>query len=250
MNVAKFMAKMDRRRLQEVVPAADVPGAPTITMSGPTEIITFPVGGEYISDGTTAFEVGTLALALTPPDNAGGTRAYATAEVTLTGPDPTFKFMANAMAGNTKGPMFGSPPITALTLPEPDFCESDSAVKMNVAAITGDMEKEVEEEVGEMDLEGVGDSTARKLTGVDAKKNLAVHVLKKMHATTEMFSAYRQEKARLVRMTFIQYSVTAVLVLALLFSAGAVARHSFRARKWDALAVNDEEALREGVETQ
>jgi hypothetical protein len=258
MNIAneKFLRMVtgDGRRLQEVVPAADIPGAPTITMSGSTEIISFPVGGEFISDGTTAYEVGTLALALTPPDNTGATRAYATAQVLMTGPDPAFKFMAEAIAGNTKGPIFGGPtPIVALDLPVPEFCVSGSATQLNVAKITEGMVKEAAGEVGEMDLEDVGDSTARKLTGLDAKKNLAVHVLKKMHATTELFNAYKLEKKRLVRMTFIQYSVATVLALALLFSAGAVARHSLRARKsgmWDALAANDEEALREGVETQ
>jgi hypothetical protein len=257
MNVAKFMEHMDRR-LQtishsEMVTQADMPAgvAPTIGMAGTTEVITFPVMGEYISDGTAVYEINKLEVKLTPPDNMGGTRTYATAELDLLGPDPAFKFTVDAIAGNTKGPMFGSPPIAALDLPTPDFCESDSAVKMNVAAITGGMVKEAEQEVDAMDLEDVGDSAVRRLTGVEANeasKNIALHVLKKLHSGTEMFQAYKQEKERLVRMAFIQYSVAAVLALALLFSAGAVARHSFRSRKWDALAVNDEEALREGAE--
>jgi hypothetical protein len=254
MNVAQFVQKLDLegRRLQEIVPAEDVPGAPTITQNGPTQIITFrkcpECSGEFISDGTTAYAIHQIELALTPPDNEGANREYASAEVTLTGPEPTFAFKVQAIVGGTKGPMFGSAPIHALDLPVPEFCESDAAMKLNVAAITQDMEQEVAVEVGEMDLEDVGDSTARRLT--DTKKNLAVHVLKKMNSATEMFKAYKQEKDRLVRMAFIQYSVIAVLALALLFSAGAVARHSFRVQKWDALAANDEEALREGVEAQ
>jgi hypothetical protein len=259
-NIEKFLRKLtgDGRRLQttshaEMVTQGDMPGGvtPSIGMAGPTEVITFPVMGEYISDGDKVFEINQMIIKITPPDNAGGTRAYATAEVDLRGPDPTFNFMADFLAGNTKGPMFNSPPIPHLDLPTPDFCNSASAMVLNVKAITGDMEKEVATEVDEMDLEDVGDSTARRLTGVganQASKNIAVHVLKKLHSTTEMFQAYKQEKARLVRMAFIQYSVAAVLALALLFSAGAVARHSVRARKWDALAVNDEQGLLEGGE--
>ena len=61
-----------------------------------------------------------------------------------------------------------------------------------------------------------------------ASKKIALQVLKKLHSTQEMFKAYTQEKQRLVRSVFIEYSVAAVLALALLFSAAGLVRQSFR----------------------
>jgi hypothetical protein len=98
-----------------------------------------------------------------------------------------------------------------------------------------------------MDLEKVGEEGAsgRRL-GLEAKhaaKNLAARVLTKLYHTHELFQAYQQEKQRLARTAFIQYSVAAVSSLALLVSAAALLRHTVRARKWDTLASSDEEAL-------
>jgi hypothetical protein len=243
-NIAQFMAKMDRRLQVTAGDMPSMPVAPTMTMVGTTQMITFdapPGEAEYISDGTAVHEVNKVVIALTPPDNIGLNRGYASINLTLTGPDLAFKFMADAVISNMVQP------VAALDLPIPGFCESGEVKNLAVKDITGDMEKEVEGEIADMDLENVGDSTARRLLGVDhASKDIAVHVLKKLHSASEMYTAYKQEKQRLVRMAWIEYSVAAVLALALLFSGGAVLRHSFRAKKWDALAVNDEEALREG----
>jgi hypothetical protein len=250
-----YMQKMQGRRLQ--VAQEDMPPGPTITYEGDTEIISFPLEpGAFISDSEKVYEMTNMVVRLTPPDNTGATRSYASADVTVTGPEPTFKLTASAALGKIAGPLlaldFFSAPIPALDLPVPPFCEDGSGMKLNIAAITPAEEKEVEEEVKDMELDEVGDKVARRLTGVEtnrASKNIAVNVLKKLHSAGELFQAYKQEKERLMRMAFIQYSVVAVLALALLLSGGAVLRHSFRARKWGALAANDEEALQELVES-
>merc|ERR1711937_667327 len=98
------------------------------------------------------------------------------------------------------------------------------------------MVQEAEQEIQQME-------SRRLVEATHASKNIAVNVLKKMHSAHEMFQAYQLEKHRLLRTNYIEYSVAALLALALLFSAGAVARHSIRARKWGALAADDDEAL-------
>jgi hypothetical protein len=255
-NIAAYMQKMEGRRLQQQVD--DLPPGVTVQyVNGSTEVISFPLPrGSYISDSEKVYEMTDAILVLTPPDNTGTTRSYASADLTVTGPVTDFELTAHAGLSKIEGPLlaldFHSPPIINLDLPVPPFCEDGSGMKLNIAAITPAEEKEVEEEVKDMELDEVGDKVARRLTGVEtnrASKNIAVNVLKKLHSAGELFQAYKHEKERLMRMAFIQYSVVAVLALALLLSGGAVLRHSFRARKWGALAANDEEALQELVES-
>jgi hypothetical protein len=192
-----------------------------------------------MSDGDAMHKVNKIVFALHPPGPAG----WAGIDANISGPDPDFKFMAQARMSNVVTPVQINAPLSLEVLVPTGFC--NSAVKLSVKDITEEIVKEAEKEIAGMDLKDLGEKDAiRRLTGVEASKvskNLAVRVLKKMHSTHEMFMAYKQEKQRLVRTAFIEYSVMAVLALAVLFSAGAVVRHSLEARKWGAVGVNDEE---------
>jgi hypothetical protein len=245
-NVAGAMATMEFRRLDavsdEVVDLeGDIPGmSPSIAVEGTTEIITFhkPPGEPpfFLSDGSSAYEGTEVLVAVTPPDDSGLNRNYASLNFTMTGPDPTFKFMTDFMITQI------DQPLTYLPLAPPDFCK-----KMMTVSDLMPMEDEAEEVIDDMDLNEVGDPVARRTKGVEEpSKKIAVALLKKLHAhrysAQAMLKAYHQEKDRLVRRAYIGYSVAAVLALALLFTAGTLFRHSLRVRKFDAIAVNDVEA--------
>jgi hypothetical protein len=121
-----------------------------------------------------------------------------------------------------------------------------SHVKLSVKDITEHLDK-VEKYIDDANLEEFGTNdfaqNGRRLKGVEAKEasiSIALLTLKKLHSAQELFKVYKQEKQRLVRTAFVEYSVAAVLALTLLFSTGAVLRHSLRTHKWDAVAVHEE----------
>jgi hypothetical protein len=82
--------------------------------------------------------------------------------------------------------------------------------------------------------------TARRLSSEAAKKKIVVETLKKMHSAQKVFEGYQQEKARLVRKAFIEFSVVGVVAFAVFLAAAAVARHSLQKRKWAAVAASEE----------
>ena len=83
-------------------------------------------------------------------------------------------------------------------------------------------EHEYEDEVMH-DFEKMEPAAARRLSSEAAKKKIVVETLKKMHSAQKVFEGYQQEKARLVRKAFIEFSVVGVVALAVFLAAAAVA---------------------------
>jgi hypothetical protein len=184
---------------------------------------------EYVTDGDKFYEIDTVMLAKTSTPEG----LPQSVNSTLSGPDPTFALAENVSIYNL------ARPVAAITVIPPAFCAE--ALILTCADLLKE-EDEVEEELEELPLEDVGEK-ARMLNGaeLETKKNLARHVLTKLHSAQKMYTAYSQQKHRLQRTAFLGYSVAAVLALVLLF-AGAV-RHSLSTRKWEAVSPHDEEAV-------
>lgn len=241
--VEKIAGPPHHRRLHEIA-TADLPASdefkPEIEEKDVgtlhTEVVTYHAH-EHMFDGTTHYEADHVMFAMTVDKETMMLKEF---NMTLTGPDPAFKFQESFEIHNLKHP------VEHLTgPPAPGFCGTDAAPWITIAMLEKmegpieEAEHEYEDEVIH-DLEKMEPTRARRLSSEAAKKKIVVETLKKMHSAQKVFEGYQQEKARLVRKAFIEFSVVGVVALAVFLAAAAVARHSLQKRKWAAVAASEE----------
>jgi hypothetical protein len=228
--VEKIAGPPHHRRLHEIA-TADLPASdefkPEIEEKDVgtlhTEVVTYHAH-EHLFDGTTHYEADKVMFAMTVDKETMMLKEF---NMTLTGPDPAFKFQESFEIHNLKHP------VEHLTgPPAPGFCGTDAAPWITIAMLEK-MEGPIEEAEHEYEDEVIHEletmePTARRLSSEAAKKKIVVETLKKMHSAQKVFEGYQQEKARLVRKAFIEFSVVGVVAFAVFLAAAVAASEEGR----------------------
>jgi hypothetical protein len=215
----------DARRLQM---AGGMPPGATVTTSGNSEIIHYPIPPEEqfsLTDGDTDYDVTAVDMTLTVDP---ATSALVSAKAVVTGSVPAFQFIEEVHFTNFKTPLAKLDDIVETA----DFCNGYTTIWLGVGTLNSALSV-----------------MTRKLGAVDDDVSmiLARQTLKGLHTAQEMLEAYRTAKEQMALRALVIYATAEVLLLLV-----AAIAHVFRLGKGGVHAARckDNLVVEEGVPSE